>query len=251
MNIKAPSINILNTSLNRFARCTLSIAFALIFAVNARTAETGGVPGPQAISGNNNDGNGSGTLTLDSTTLSSYGLAVGIAGIMMNKAGIENATVDANNVVRVEEQSKARAGGIFEAHYFLSDVRKKAADQLRNDTAARKQGLTNETVIEGTVISDLAHGPVFVVELGQNVIRSVGLGYLWSFRDLKREVSGKTATITTIGRAFNLGVVALMEPNVKVLGAGLTKNAALPAGDAIRFDHEAHYGAAVLLSWGF
>ena len=235
-------------------------AFAHIILVVASTSFAGQAPGSGAvtqpptgnpITTNANNAPAPTIGTLDSATLKSYGFGAGIAGIVMDKAGVENATVDAGGVIRVDEASKARAGGVFEAHFFLKDIRKSWAEDSRLSKARLQGGLAGQAAVQGKIVSDLAHGPTVLVELGENVVRSFGIGYLFSLRDLQRDVSGDTITYTPVGTAFNFGIVGLMEPNVKVLGEGLKKNTALPAGDAIRFDREPHYGVGLLFSWSF
>lgn len=267
-----PSISVTHTasSIRRIGGCIIvvsSIAFAF-FLQNSllRAADTGPTEQPPQVTKTDNDPKPSAKTpdpkqdNLDAATLKSYGFSPGIAAIFMNKAGVENATVDAGGIVRVDESSKSRAGGVLELHYFVHDIRKKKAEL--NDIISQKAvkesvakamgaGATTAPIEFGKVVSDIAYGPTFVIELGENVVRSAGIGWLWSWRDLNREVQGTTITYTTLGSAFNLGFVALCEPNVKVLGSGLQKNVKLPTGDAIRFDHEAHFGLAVMASFNF
>jgi len=232
---------------NLAAALSLTVASTLPSAIAADSGAAGqpSATGVPEVTGQSNN---SKPVTLNVETLKSYGFGAGIVGVLMDKAAVDNATVDAGGVVRVDEKSKARAGGVFEAHYFFGDVRKGAVDKVKK---AKTQGLTNETVTTGTVKSDLAHGPSFVVELGESVIRSIGLGYVLSWRDLKFDTKDGSTTISTVGNAFNLGIVVLMEPDVKVLAEGIRKNAPLPAGDSIRFKREASFGGGILFSYSF
>jgi len=213
----------------------------------AATTNTDKAPDTSSGGGGGKDEN---ALTVSAADLAKYGFGGGVALIVMSKPGIENASVDANGIIRVDEASKARAGAILEYHFYWSDRRK---TRLEKSEGAKFMGagFTNGDVVAGTARWDLVHGPAFAVEFGGDVIRSVGLGYQFSLRDYTLAKDADKKVIKTVGTPFNLGFFCMVEPSVKVLAEGQKANVALPTGDSLRFKKEAHVGGAVVLSYSF
>jgi hypothetical protein len=212
---------------------------------------------PASGSTNNQTGGASSSLGVTAADLKQVGFGAGVAVIFMSKQGIENASVDGNGIIRVEELSQARAGAILEYHFYWADRRKPrlTAEEVRTGKVKAEgepKGLTNQTIEVGSPPRwDLVHGPAFAVEFGDNVIRSAGIGYQWSWRDYSFATENGKRVLKTEGSPFNLGLFVLVEPDVKVLGDGLEANQPLPAGDALRFEKEAHIGGALVLSYSF
>ncbi|HWA26099.1 MAG TPA: hypothetical protein VG734_10575 [Lacunisphaera sp.] len=190
------------------------------------------------------------SFLLTAAELEKEGFGAGVALIVMSKAGIENASVDDGGIIRVDETSKARAGAILEYHFYPWDRRKTRLTREEVAVGAGA-GITNGNIIVGTARWDVAKGMSFAVEFGGDVIRSVGVGLQASWRDYTLETVDGNKVIKTVGRPFNLGLYCMVEPNVKVLADGLKANQALPTGDSLRFQKEAHVGGALVLSYSF
>jgi len=184
------------------------------------------------------------------------GFGAGVAAIHISGDGeVDNASVDAGGVLRVDRKSATRVGGVLEAHYLFNDQRysksTKSRTQLKALTALGDA--PDGAVTVGSVASDVAYGPMVTVELGENTIRTLGLGFMVSMRrfDVTRDSTGKYVTIKPRGVAFNLGLSVLLEPNVKDLADGLVADQALPSGSEVRFKEESRVGYALVFSAGF
>lgn len=189
--------------------------------------------------------------------LRGLGFGAGVAAIFTDgDAPVENASVDAGGILRVDRQSRARVGAILEAHFLFNDLQytQQAPTPTQRKALDALAAVPNPGAITvGSVANDTAHGPMVTVELGDDVIRTIGLGYMVSWRrfDVTRDANGRLATITPRGVAFNLGVSVLIEPKVKNLADGLVENALPPAGMEVRFQEEARVGCALVFSAGF
>lgn len=184
------------------------------------------------------------SATLDDQ-LKGFGFAAGIAAVFMSGDGeVENAEVDAGGVLRVDMKSKDRLGGILETHYLWGDLLGGSArQQVKLDRVRRaiEAGRADS-------VSDFAPGIMVGAELGENAIRSLGIGIILSFRRLQVDGSGKL----TPKVAFNLGAMAMIEQNVKMLADGLRDGQPLPAGlAAVRFKNDSRSGFAITFSAGF
>ncbi len=188
------------------------------------------------------------------TELNNLGFGAGIGVIYISGDNpISNASVDQNNIIRVDEESNVRAGGILEAHYLFNTRLYKTDNNFDSIQRFTSSGVAADPVVPGSVINDSAHGVVVSAELGDDIIRSLGLGYIRSWRRLNvnRDNNGKITSLSPRGAAFNLSFLILVEPKVKTLADGLTANEMMPTGDTIRFKNEARIGGAVVFSAGF
>jgi hypothetical protein len=130
-----------------------------------------------------------------------------------------------------------------------------------NSKAAQEATMTLQSVAPAPGASQLSHvrdvswGPAVLAELGEGGLRSVGLGLMVSFRKVDvgaLRVAGDAAQSSfDKGAAFNLGIAAMVDPDVKVLGPGLTEGAPVPTGTAIRLDTKTRLGWAVVFSTRF
>ncbi len=72
------------------------------------------------------------------------------------------------------------------------------------------------------------------------VLDALGGGYMWGWMNSD---GGKASF-------WNIGIGVIADPNTKVLGDGIRKNEALPAGDTLRYKTTTKFGALILVSFG-
>lgn len=122
-----------------------------------------------------------------------------------------------NGIVRVEQSSNQQPRILLEVHHFLNQP---------VDDVKVKWG----------------HGPWVGVQSSKDqAIDSFALGYMVGWRPADES-----------GAAFCLGIGAVIDPNVQVLGDGLHANQPLPAGESdVRLKKESRVGAAVMVSFTF
>ncbi len=204
--------------------------------------------------------------------ISGMGFGPGVAAIyMFGDRPVDSAAADENSILRVTYESRARAGVVLEAHYSFGDPRVKSwsgslgevwrrtevavRDQSRFNKADNPGVLSNEEA--ATVLSEKQYlirtkewGVTVMTELGDNFVRSVGIGPVFSARTYEISVRDAEVEITPKGLAFNLALVALIEPEVKSLADGFEADKAVPAGTGanIPFDMEPRFGLAVIFS---
>jgi len=87
-------------------------------------------------------------------------------------------------------------------------------------------------------------GPFVAIQPGTDeTIDAIGLGMMVSFKR-KSEADDSSS--------WNLGVAAVVDPSVKVLGDGINENRPLPAGETqIRFKETSQWGVLVMTSFSF
>lgn len=178
------------------------------------------------------------------TELTGFGFSAGLGALFMGGDGyIENAWVDTEGILRVEEQSDVRIGGMMEVHYMWGDAR------FNGKKCGLKKSLERKlnTKVK-SVVNDTALGISIGVELGDDFIRSAGIGPMISFRRFDMDTNGN---LTPKGNAFNLAIMAFVESDVRQLASGLSRDMLLPEGDVIRFQERSESGVAVLFSANF
>jgi hypothetical protein len=178
--------------------------------------------------------------------LTGFGFAGGIAAVFMNgEKEVANAQVN-NGILNVDYKSDDRLGGILETHYLFGDLTVFGGSGRK---AAKLAAI--KSAIEGgqnLSVSDFAPGIMVGAELGENAIRSLGLGVIFSWRRIQVDSAGKL----TPKLAFNIGIMALIEQNVKMLASGFEDGKPLPTGQtAVRFKEDSRTGFAVTFSAGF
>lgn len=193
-----------------------------------------------------------------------FGFGVG-AVYMFGEAPVNSATIDSSGIVRVTEDSAARVGAIFEAHFLTGSlIDAKGQEELKaltlNSETDRKAALEKLNIPDGSfnpqlIRRDFAHGPMVTAELGENVVRSFGVGWVWSWRRFTVGLDSekkKINSLTRFGTAFNLGFSVLIEPKVKTLPDGFEKNTAAPSGmTTIPLEEKERLGAALVFSATF
>lgn len=149
-----------------------------------------------------------------------WSLGVGLSGDLEGESRVESAEV-VNGIVRVTEESSFQPRIILETHYLFP---------LGATEKGQPTGVT------------WGHGPfVGIQSSGNEVIESFSLGYMHGWR----RDPAKSAS-------FNVGLGAIYDHKVQVLGDGLKANEPLPDGETeIRFKTEGRWGALVMVSFSF
>jgi len=159
-----------------------------------------------------------------------WGLKFG-AGVSVSSTGrkgaIRDATVDSRGIVRVTREDTSSVGYLLEAHYFFTpDVAFLGMENLKGNWGI---------------------GPFVAVQAGSDkALSGIGFGLMLGFRRLITEPAPVS------GLSWNIGVGALYDPSVKVLGAGMVPDQPLPAGEAaVRTTEVGSWGLLVLTSFNF
>lgn len=199
--------------------------------------------------------NGAASLT---DQMAGFGFGAGIAALYLNGARpVESATVDSTNTVRIATKSKVRAGAIFETHWLFEELpfTRPASDQ----ELAPNQNTLAKTILAlrdendhapqaNAVRRHVSAGPMFTAEIGDNVIRSVGIGALVAMQHYRVSTTGD---VTPHGVAFNLGLVVFIEPSVKRVHGSYTDGQVVPAGTTLTLEEEHRFGYGVVFSTRF
>lgn len=244
--IQAPSALLL-----LFASVTPAIRLAAQVApvpALATTESKGGTPDQNKASDKATDI----TNTLDNQyedQLKKLGFAAGIGSVfMVGDREVENASVDSNGILRVDFKSRARLGAILETHFLFTN-RVDGANALAGPNVRKtriRQLVLDQT---STVFSDAAFGVMAGAEIGDNALRSLGVGLIGSFR--RFDLDGSSGKLTQ-KVAFNVGVLCLVEQNVKMLAKGFYDGKPLPTGATdIRFRRDYRMGVALVFSIGY
>lgn len=180
--------------------------------------------------------------------LEQAGLNFGIAAFYMDgDRPVEQIyQLEDDRVLSAETASRARIGGVLEAHFLRGE--------LGNKTQAYIEGKIAKGNDFSYVESDFSWGVSAVVELGgSDTIRSFGLGPVISLKkyEISYDSSSKEVKIDPKGKAFNLGLVYVLEPNVGTLSDGLEIGQVVPDSITPRVVEEERTGLAVVFSTNF
>jgi len=173
------------------------------------------------------------------------------ASYTFGDAPIKSAQLDSGNVLRIDEDSSARVGFILEVHYLLNDI---ADAKKKEDLKSLPRVGRSDTPVRIKANSRTPHftsGPMFTVELGENIVKTVGLGWVFALQRYDITIEGNNTYFTPLRPAFNIGLSVIVDPKVKTLADEFKPNMALPAGTAIRFKEEARLGIALVCSTRF
>jgi hypothetical protein len=153
-----------------------------------------------------------------------WGLGIALTSNLGGGSRITSASV-ISNVVRFQQTTNQQPRIISELHYFF--CRKAVCDPDSGDKS--KQPLSG-------------HGPwVGIQSSSDQVLDAVAFGYRWGWRHDPTKSS-----------SFNLGIGAIVDAKVQVLGDGVRANAALPGGGTtVPLKNESKTGAIVVASFSF
>lgn len=196
------------------------------------------------------------------------GWGAGLAVLQLSGARpVESASVDSGNVVRITTKSKSRVGPVLEYHFPFSSLpgffsgtgpaetleKRVAAGQTAADLQwkAYKEGKTSPSELAEMIRVNLHRslGLMAMAELGENTVRSLGLGFMFSLQHYS--INAADSEAKRKGLPFNLGVVAFVEPNVKRVQGGYTDGQVVAAGTTMRLEEEGRHGFAIIFSSRF
>jgi hypothetical protein len=163
------------------------------------------------------------------------GFQLGVGLSLTLDSGERDRITDAqviNGIVRVTNQDNAVARMMFETHYFFTPR------QCLLGLGSDKPGAKGCSLLAP---DQWGWGPFIAVQPGEKeIIDAIGLGLMIGFRRPQRSDS------------FNMGIGAIVNPNVRVLGDGIEPNRPLPTGETeIRFKEQEQWGTIFITSYTF
>lgn len=131
---------------------------------------------------------------------------------------VEQASV-VNGIVRIDKQNNDVPRILLESHYFFLP----------------------KTSFLGVPKENWGLGPFVAIQPGSdNIIQAISLGLMVGFKKKFNDSS------------WNLGVGAIVDPHVKILGDGIKKDQPLPTGETqVRLKETSQWGVVFLASFGF
>lgn len=147
-----------------------------------------------------------------------FGIGLSLTKDNGNNDRVVSATLDENNIVRIEEEQNSVARIVLESHFFFP-----------------------RTTASGLI---WGHGPFVALQPGTDeLIDALGMGYM---------VGWRRNNTTDDNSSFNLGVGVIVDPSVRILGDGIEPNQPLPTNEtAIRYKQTSQNGWLVMFSFGF
>ena len=182
------------------------------------------------VAGDAPKGTGLSTAARDEFLKGWQGWGFGVALSTTFDAGgedrIEAVSLDEADIVRVDKETNVLARLGLELHYF-------------GDCLGWLGRIVDPWIGEG----DCGIGPFVAVQPGQDeIIDAVGFGIMTGFKRPGRDNNN----------SFNIGLGAIVDPNVTVLGTDVRENEPLPAGETeIRTREENQWGILLLFSFAF
>jgi len=154
------------------------------------------------------------------------GLTLGVGLSLTHDLGKSDRVTSAsivNGVVRVAGERNDVTRIMLESHYFFTP---------------KKDFFLNSNVKE----NEWGWGPFVAVQAGSNeIVEAIAFGVMWGFRRNKTDSS-----------SWNIGLGAVVDPSVKVLGDGFVPNAAPPTGETeVRFKEKSQWGLLIISSFSF
>ena len=145
-------------------------------------------------------------------------------------------------VVRVSKDRDVQFGPVLELHKFFGALASRKLVKV-GDTFLRGDDVPANCVGDETInIPLVGIGPVAAVRLGDDdqAVQSFGLGVMFGFR--------KDAS----DNSLNIGLLYVVDLDVKTLGDGIEEGKALPTGETtIRFKETQQYGLMFTVSVGW
>lgn len=132
-----------------------------------------------------------------------------------------------NGIVRVTEESNEVVRVMLESHYFFVPDRELSV--LGISRVPKNQW---------------GHGPFVAIQPGSDdIVEAIAFGWMWGF---KRSANAEDTA------SWNIGIGAVVDPKVKVLGDGFVPNEPPPAGETeVRYKEKGQWGLLILTSFSF
>jgi hypothetical protein len=181
-----------------------------------------------------------------------WGAGIGVMGSFGGDAAVEKASIDANKMVRVDEEGDLRPQLFLEMHVFLAGPKgvggkvKGWRDYQRKKAAYKISNALNQVAKPPDRIEVnpplMGFGPFIALQSSDNkAIDALTIGAMWGFRKDPKESA-----------SLNIGIGLSFDPSVQVLGGGLKEDKPLPEGEeAVRFKKEGRFGWALMTSFTF
>ena len=150
---------------------------------------------------------------------------------------VESASLDENNIVRVDDEENSVTRILLEGHYFFPcDIRHLWKNKTWTDQA-----------INHSFFSDrCGFGPFVAIQPGEDeIVDAAAIGLMVGFKYADW-------LDVTDNSSFNLGVGLVVDPDGRILGDDVEENEPLPTGEtSIRFKEKQQYGWLLLVSFSF
>ncbi len=176
-----------------------------------------------------------------------WGAGVGVLGSFGGERAIEKASLDANGILRVEEEGDMRPQMFLEMHSFLFGKQVKCWRDYHQNKAVnkswckdKKKNSTGRTTTPEAPV--WGYGPFIALQSGgDNAIDALAIGMMWGVREL----IGKSVSAS-------VGIGLSFDPSVQVLGDGLDEGKPLPENEeSVRYKKEGRLGWALMSSFKF
>jgi hypothetical protein len=168
-----------------------------------------------------------------------WGAGIGVLGGFGGDKAVEKASIDANKIVRVDEEADLRPQLFLEMHVFLkSNPFKKSTEDKVNIWRAYQEKKTGDPPPAPLT----GFGPFIALQSSdKTAIDALSVGIMWGFRkDPDQSAS------------LNIGLGLSFDPSVQVLGDGIKEGKPLPEGETVvRFKKEGRFGWALMASFAF
>ena len=141
------------------------------------------------------------------------------------KGAITDVVVDSNRVVRVTKENNSSVGYLLEAHYFF---------------------VPDRSFLSLTP-GNWGYGPFVAIQTGNDkALSGLGFGMMLGLRQLG------SGAVPVSNLSWNIGIGAIYDPSVKVLGTGIVADRPLPAGETVlRTTEVGSWGLMIMTSFNF
>lgn len=173
-----------------------------------------------------------------------WGAGIGVIGGFGGDKAVETASIDANSIVRVDEEGELRPQVFLEMHAFV--LNKKARhwrkyQQWLSETqmkAARETEMRTEKPKPTPPL--MGFGPFVALQSSDNeAIDALTFGVMLGVRRNPKKAA-----------SVNIGIGLSFDPSVQVLGGGM-RDGQMTSEEAVRFKKESRFGWALMASFTF
>ena len=156
-----------------------------------------------------------------------FGVGLSLTVDVGDNDRIDEASI-VDGLVRVDRESNSRARIMLESHYFFTPSGGRDGKFL---ALVDKQ--------------NFGVAPFVAIQPGtDDIIEAIGPGVMVGFKRATADENDNSS--------WNLGIGAVVDPNVQTLGSGLSRNQPLPGMETeVRFREKAQVGVLVLVSFTF